>query len=79
MTAFVMRLTGQISNAMRWVVKAHRDANTCEPCKKNDGKLYRNRTDAYADYPGGKGYIKCVGAEYGNQCRCTVSKRKGGT
>ena len=75
--AYVVRLMGAIENAMRWQVKARVDDSTCEPCKKNDGKLYRNRSDAYADYPGGKGYIKCVGAEYGNSCRCTVNKRKG--
>jgi hypothetical protein len=67
----------RIEAAMRWQVKAHIDANVCEPCKKNDKKLYRNRSSAYADYPGGKGYIKCVGAQYGNSCRCTVKKRRG--
>jgi hypothetical protein len=65
-----------VDNAMRWVVKAHIDANVCEPCKKNNKKTYRNRASAYADYPGGKGYIKCVGAEFGNKCRCVVTKRK---
>lgn len=77
MSAFLAALIGQIENAMRWQVKAHIDDNVCDPCKENDGKLYRNRASAYADYPGGKGYIKCVGAQYGNQCRCTVKKRKG--
>lgn len=62
--------------AMRWVVKGHPDDNCCDPCKKNIGKLYRNRQSAYADYPGGKGYIKCVGAKYGNDCRCRVVKRR---
>lgn len=66
-----------VDGAMRWVVKAHIDDNVCEPCEKNQGKTYRNRQSAYADYPGGKGYIKCVGAQYGNECRCTVVKRKG--
>lgn len=61
--------------AQRWVVKAHIDDNVCDPCKKNDGKTYRNRADAYADYPNGRGYKKCVGAEYGNECRCRVVKR----
>jgi ATP-dependent protease ClpP protease subunit len=68
--------------AQRWVVKAHIDDNTCEPCSENNGKLYRNRADAYADYPNGRGYKKCVGAEYGNDCRCRVVKRgksKGGS
>jgi len=62
--------------AMRWQVRGEDDDNACEPCKENHGKLYRNRSDAYADYPGGKGYIKCVGAQYGNQCRCEVVKRR---
>lgn len=65
-----------IDVAMRWQVEAKSDDSICEPCKKNDGKLYRNRQSAYADYPGGKGYIKCVGAQYGNECRCSVKKRR---
>jgi len=68
-------VTGQPEMAQRWVVKAHIDDNTCEPCSENNGKLYRNRADAYADYPNGRGYVKCVGAEYGNDCRCRVVKR----
>lgn len=59
-------------NAQRWVVNAHIDENTCGPCKANDGKTYRNREQAYADYPGGKGYAKCEGR---SNCRCTVVKR----
>lgn len=65
-----------IEAAMRWAVKAHVDENICDPCDKNKRKTYRNRAAAYADYPGGRGYIKCVGAEYGNKCRCKVVKRK---
>jgi HK97 family phage portal protein len=65
-----------VDNAMRWVVRGHRDDSCCDPCRKNLGKLYRNRSDAYADYPGGAGYIKCVGAQYGNKCRCKVLKRR---
>lgn len=61
--------------AQRWVVKAHIDDNVCDPCKANDGKTYKNRADAYADYPGGCGFKDCVGAEYGNKCRCKVIKR----
>lgn len=61
--------------ARRWVVKAHVDDNTCEPCRNNNGHLYKNREDAYADYPDNKGFKNCVGAEYGNQCRCRVVKR----
>lgn len=59
-------------NAQRWVVNAHIDENTCTPCKNNDGKTYRNREQAYKDYPGGKGYSKCEGR---SNCRCTVTKR----
>lgn len=61
--------------ALRWVVRAHLDKNTCKPCKDNHGKLYRNRQAAYRDYPNGAGYVKCVGAEYGNKCRCRAVKR----
>ena len=61
--------------ARRWVVKAHIDDNVCDPCKANDGKTYKNREDAYRDYPNGRGYKKCVGAQYGNTCRCKVIKR----
>lgn len=62
--------------AMRWKVVGHEDGNACDPCLKQQGKLYRNRQAAYADYPGGKGYIKCVGAQYGNDCRCKVVRRR---
>lgn len=67
----------------KYVVQAHLDENTCDPCRANDGKLYRNRKSAYADYPDGTSYVKCVGEEFGNHCRCKVVKstrktRKGG-
>lgn len=62
-----------IENAMRWVVKGHDDQNSCKPCLDNLGHLYSNRQSAYADYPGGAGYIKCLG---GSNCRCTVVKRR---
>lgn len=67
--------------AQRWQVKAHLDGNTCDPCRGNHGKTYRNRGAAYKDYPGGRGFKGCVGAKYGNKCRCSVVKRgkKGGT
>ncbi|GAA3718195.1 phage portal protein [Streptomyces tremellae] len=70
----------EIEAAQRWVAVAKDDDDTCEPCRDNDGHVYRNRAAAYRDYPGGEGYIHCVGAEYGNKCRCTVVKRgrKGG-
>lgn len=65
-----------VDAAMRWVATGHEDGNACDPCLKNQGKLYRNRSSAYADYPGGKGYIKCIGAKYGNDCRCKVVRRR---
>lgn len=65
--------------ANRWVAREHIDDNTCQPCIDNDGKLYKNREDAYADYPDGKGYVNCVGAEFGNDCRGHVVKRRGGS
>ncbi|SCK20144.1 phage portal protein, HK97 family [Streptomyces sp. ScaeMP-e48] len=66
----------EIEAAMRWVVVAEDDDNTCGPCAENDGKTYRNREQAYKDYPGGAGYVNCVGAEHGNDCRCKVVKRR---
>ncbi len=64
-----------LEQALRWVAVAHTDSSTCDPCKNNDGKLYRNRQAAYRDYPNGKSYKHCVGAEFGNDCRCKVVKR----
>jgi ATP-dependent protease ClpP protease subunit len=73
-------VTVQPENAMKWEAVSHLDDNTCEACRKNDGKLYRNRQAAFRDYPDNKGYAKCVGAKYGNKCRCRVRRRgKGGT
>ncbi|MGW1463849.1 phage portal protein [Streptomyces sp. NPDC002308] len=69
-------LGDDIEAAMRWVVVAEDDDNTCSPCRENAGHLYRNREQAYRDYPGGGGYVHCVGAEYGNDCRCKVVKRR---
>ncbi|MFE1205650.1 phage portal protein [Streptomyces sp. NPDC058762] len=71
---------GEFEAAQRWVAVAQDDDNTCQPCRDNDGQTYRNRAQAYKDYPGGEGYVHCVGAEYGNDCRCKVVKRgrKGG-
>ncbi|MBD9723454.1 phage portal protein [Streptomyces caniscabiei] len=80
--ALVSGLTGdggdgaEVENAMRWEAVAKIDDNTCGPCADNDGKTYRNRAQAYADYPGGSGYIHCTGAEFGNECRCKVVKRR---
>lgn len=69
---------GEIEAAQRWVAVAQDDDNTCEPCRDNDGQLYRNRAAAYRDYPGGSGYVHCTGAEFGNECRCKVVKRRKG-
>lgn len=66
-----------LDNAMRWVAVCKDDDNSCDPCRENDGRQYRNRAAAYKDYPGGSGYVKCVGAEFGNDCRCVVQKRRG--
>ncbi|WP_405531514.1 phage portal protein [Streptomyces avidinii] len=70
-----------VQAAQRWEAVSEDDDNTCEPCRDNNGQTYRNRAAAYRDYPGGSGYIHCVGAEFGNDCRCKVVKRgkaKGG-
>lgn len=66
----------QIDAAMRWVVRGHPDDNCCQPCRDKIGTLYRNRESAHQDYPPGRGYVNCVGAEFGNHCRCTVVKRR---
>lgn len=66
----------EIDNAMRWIVRGHPDDNCCDPCRQKIGTLYRNRSSAYADYPPGEGYIKCIGRQYGNKCRCHVAKRR---
>lgn len=59
-------------NAMRWQAVESIDDDTCQACRDNNGRLYRNRADAYADYPGGSGYVDCEGR--GN-CRGRVVKR----
>jgi len=69
-------LGAPVDNAMRWVVRGHPDDHCCEPCLSNIGKLYRNRSSAYEDYPPGEGYVNCVGAQFGNHCRCHVAKRR---
>ncbi|OXS35390.1 phage portal protein [Streptomyces sp. XY006] len=75
----VAGLAGEdIEAAMRWQAVAVIDDNTCQPCRDNDGQLYRNRAAAFKDYPGGSGYVHCTGAEYGNECRCRVVKRRQG-
>lgn len=76
--SFIERLKAvtEVDAAMRWKVIGHPDDNCCDPCRKKIGQLYRNRAKAYADYPPGEGYIKCVGAEFGNHCRCKVIRRR---
>ncbi|WP_031514834.1 phage portal protein [Streptomyces sp. NRRL F-5123] len=64
-----------VDDALRWIAVSEHDDDVCQPCADNDGALYKNRADAYADYPGGSGYIHCIGAQYGNECRCKVVKR----
>lgn len=79
-TDAVAGLTGgdgsDVENAMRWEAVEHDDDHTCSPCKAVNGKTYKNRAEAYKDYPGGQGYKDCVGAEYGNPCRGKVVKRR---
>lgn len=58
--------------AKEWVVEAHEDGDVCQPCHDNDGHTYATQADAYADYPGGSGYIKCLGAK---NCRCKIVTR----
>lgn len=74
----VAGLTGgvpEIEAAQRWVVVAQDDDNTCDPCRENNGRTYKNRAQAYQDYPDGSGYVHCEGAKFGNDCRCRVVKR----
>jgi HK97 family phage portal protein len=66
---------GEIENAQRWVVVTQDDDDRCDACAEQDGRTYKNRQQAYADYPGGSGYVNCTGAQYGNECRCRVVKR----
>ncbi|MFD5419490.1 phage portal protein [Streptomyces sp. NPDC127069] len=68
-----------VQAAQRWVVVASDDDNTCEPCRDNAGRTYKNRAAAYRDYPGGAGYIHCEGVKFGNDCRCKVVKRGKGS
>lgn len=72
----VAHLLPDVEAAMRWEAVTEHDDDVCQPCADNDGHLYRNRAQAYKDYPGGSGYIHCVGEQYGNSCRCKVVKRR---
>ncbi|MEV3857734.1 phage portal protein [Streptomyces sp. NPDC050095] len=67
----------EIEGKAKWVAVAEDDDNTCDPCRMNDGRVYRTLRDARADYPEGRGYKKCVGAQHGNDCRCRIEKRRG--
>ena len=64
-----------IEAAQRWVVKITDDGDTCHNCREQAGRTYKNRAEAYKDYPGGEGYVRCEGVQYGNACRCRVVKR----
>ncbi|MFF0140466.1 phage portal protein [Streptomyces sp. NPDC005227] len=65
----------EIEAAQRWVVKIHDDGDTCHNCREQQGRTYKNREEAYKDYPEGEGYVRCEGVAYGNPCRCKVVKR----
>lgn len=65
----------EIEAAQKWVAVAVDDGDTCHNCRENDGHTYKNREQAYADYPEGEGYVRCEGVPYGNACRCKVVKR----
>lgn len=65
-----------IESAMRWVSTGHPDSSCCQPCLDKIGTVYRNRESAYKDYPPGEGYVGCIGAQFGNHCRCSVVKRR---
>lgn len=67
-----------VEAAMKFRAEAVLDADTCQPCRDLDGKLYRNLEAARVDFPTGQvGYKNCVGAQYGEQCRCTYVRRRG--
>jgi HK97 family phage portal protein len=65
----------EVENAQRWVVKITDDGDTCHNCREQAGRTYKNREQAYRDYPEGEGYVRCEGVAYGNACRCRVVKR----
>lgn len=69
--SFADAMSGLLRNAASstWKVRAHEDVDICKPCSDNDGHEYPTQAAAYADYPGGKGYVKCLGK---SNCRCTV-------
>jgi HK97 family phage portal protein len=55
-----------------WVAEEQSDDSSCEECKKNDGKRYFTRQDAYEDYPDGKNYINC---DWPPNCRGVIIRR----
>jgi HK97 family phage portal protein len=55
-----------------WVAEELSDDSSCEPCKKNDGKRYFTRADAYEDYPDGKNYKNC---DWPPNCRGVIIRR----
>ena len=71
----VAGLVPAVEAAQRWVVVTEDDDDRCGPCAEQEGRTYKNRAQAYEDYPDGAGYVNCVGAEHGNTCRCRVVKR----
>ncbi len=67
---------GAIEDARKWeAVEMIDDDHVCDPCRENHGKTYKNRAAAYKDYPGGEGFVDCIGAKFGNKCRGKVVKR----
>jgi HK97 family phage portal protein len=69
--SFADAVSGLLRNAAAttWKARAHEDVDICKPCSDNDGHEYPTQAAAYADYPGGKGYVHCLGT---SNCRCTV-------
>ena len=55
-----------------WVAEEKSDDTSCEPCKKNDGKRYFTKADAYEDYPDGKNYKDC---DWPPNCRGAIIRR----
>jgi HK97 family phage portal protein len=55
-----------------WVAEEKSDDTSCEPCKKNDGKRYFTKADAYEDYPDGKNYKNC---DWPPNCRGAIIRR----
>lgn len=70
---FLDMLENDIPDRLKlWKVVATVDEGSCEPCKKNNGKLYFTKADAYEDYPNGTEYKNC---NWPPNCRCQIIKR----